>query len=163
MVSMESDENFGSETEPGNPQAEGTLEITKEYRASPRYWVLAIAGLGAAALLLIDLFRGVRWDTALFALIGLVGGLWALWMATTRVYVTDDGLIIKRFTAAYRVDFQQMLGADVQGRFLSVLSIVFHPRLESGLIDTEQVGSMLVPALVDQEQLVELIEHRIPA
>lgn len=155
------------DAEPNSLHEEASTEdqsvVTDEYRASPRYWVLAVGGLGATLLLLIDLFRGARWDTILFAVIGLVGGLWALWMATTRVYVLEDGLLVRRFTALYKVDYQQLLSADVQGRFLGVLSLVYHPRLDNGLIDTDQVGSMLVPALVDQDQLVATIESRIPS
>lgn len=147
----------------GDEIGSDAIEIREEYRASPRYWFLAIGGLAASILLILDLFRGVRWDSLLFAVIGLVGGLWALWMATTRVYVADDGIVVKRFTAAYKIDYQQIRSVDVQGRFLSVLSIVFHPRREDGLIDTDQVGSMLVPALVDQGQLIERLEDKIPA
>jgi hypothetical protein len=153
------------EPQPTGPEpdvADEALVVTEEYRASPRYWVLAVAGLGATALLLVDMLRGVRWDTVLFAAVGVIGGLWALWMATTRVYVADDGLVVKRFTASYKIDYRQMLSADRQGRVLGVLSILFHPRRADGLIDTEQVGSMLIPALVDQDQLIDLLAQRIP-
>ncbi len=152
------------EPEPRAPEADAApIEVSAVYRASPRYWILAVAALGATAVLLFDIVTtGLRWDSALFAAIGLLGGLWALWMATTRVLVTDDGLIIQRFTAMYKIDHQQLLRADVQGRFLGVLSLIYHPRLENGLIDTDQVGSMLVPALVDQQALIERLESRLP-
>ncbi len=139
------------------------LEVSDEYRVSLRYWVLAIAGLGATLLLIVDMFDRVTWDGVLFAVIGALGGLWALWMATTRVYVSNVGLIVRRFTAVYHVDYQQIVSASVEGRFLSVISVVFHPRLDNGVIDTDQVGSLLIPALVDQEQLIEQLEARIPA
>ncbi len=139
------------------------LEVSDEYRASMRYWILAIGGLGATVLLIYDMFNGVSWDEVFFALIGGVGGLWALWMATTRVYISDQGLIVRRFTAVYRVDYRQIVSASIEGRFLSVVSVIFHPRLENGLIDTEQVGSLLIPSLADQELFIEQLESRIRA
>jgi hypothetical protein len=144
-------------------RATPALEVSDEYRAALRYWVLAVGGLGATLLLIIDMFNGISWDGVLFALIGVLGGLWALWMATTRVYVSNQGLIVRRFTAVYQLDYRQIISASIEGRFLSVISIVFHPRLDNGLIDINQVGSMLVPSVVDQEQLVEQIVGRISA
>lgn len=138
-----------------------TLDVSDEYRAALRYWVLAIGALGATLLLIFDMFNGVSWDEAIFALIGAIGGVWALWMATTRVYVSNQGLIVRRFTAAYQIDYQQILSASIEGRFLGVVSVVFHPRLDNGLIDTDQVGSILIPSLVDQGQFIEQIEERI--
>ena len=138
-----------------------TLDVSDEYRAALRYWVLAIGALGATLLLIFDMFNGVSWDEAIFALIGAIGGVWALWMSTTRVYVSNQGLIVRRFTAAYQIDYQQILSASIEGRFLGVVSVVFHPRLDNGLIDTDQVGSILIPSLVDQGQFIEQIEERI--
>ena len=138
-----------------------TLDVSDEYRAALRYWVLAIGALGATLLLIFDMFNGVSWDEVIFALIGAIGGVWALWMATTRVYVSNQGLIVRRFTAAYQIDYQQILSASIEGRFLGVVSVVFHPRLDNGLIDTDQVGSILIPSLVDQGQFIEQIEERI--
>ncbi len=166
-----SNESMSNEASPDTAQTppqdalqdSASLEVSDEYRASLRYWVLAIAGLGATLLLIIDMFNGVSWDELLFAVIGIFGGMWALWMATTRVYVSNQGLIVRRFTAAYRVDYQQILSASIEGRFLSIVSIVFHPRLDDGLIDTEQVGSIMIPSLVDQEQLIEQLEARMAA
>lgn len=134
-----------------------------EYHASPRYWILAILAFGAAILLAADLARGLHWDSILFILMGLVGGLWALWMATTRVLITPEGVWVRRFSATYFVDFHQMLSASIQGRIISTLSIAYHPRLANGLVDTDRVGALLIPGLIDQEELLERIEGRIPA
>lgn len=152
-----------AEREGSQDDVAANLEVSDEYRASLRYWILAVGGLGATLLLVFDMLNGVTWDEVLFALIGALGGLWALWMATTRVYVSSQGLIVRRFTTVYQVDYQQILSASVGGRFLSVVTIIFHPRLDNGLIDTEQVGSLLVPSLADQEQLIEQLEARIPS
>ena len=146
---------------PGDEADTANLRVSDEYRAALRYWVLAIGALGATLLLIFDMFNGVSWDEAIFALIGAIGGVWALWMSTTRVYVSNQGLIVRRFTAAYQIDYQQILSASIEGRFLGVVSVVFHPRLDNGLIDTDQAGSILIPSLVDQGQFIEQIEERI--
>jgi hypothetical protein len=143
--------------------SEETSEDTapKLYTASPRYWVLALGGIGASILLLVDMFNGFHWDALLFVLAGLATGFWALWMATTRVLVTDDGVLVRRFSATYFVDYQQMLSIGTQGRFVSTVSLAYHPRLDNGIVDTEHVGALIIPGLVDQGMLVAQVEPRI--
>lgn len=143
------------------PESDSAPEV-EQFQASARYWVLAIASLGASLLLIVDLFRGFHWDALLFAVAGGVAGLWALWMATTRVILTPDGLWVKRFSATYFVDNKQMLSADAQGRFFSSFTVAYHPRLDNGLLDTEHIGALAMPGLVDQGLLLERLEERIP-
>jgi hypothetical protein len=107
--------------------------------------------------------RGVRWDTAFFAVVGLVGGLWALWMASTRLIVLPDGLLVQRATAQYLVDWRQLLRVEPSGRLLSVLALIYHPRRDDGIIDTDAVGSLLVPGVRNQSALLETVEQRLPA
>ncbi|MGL4651833.1 MAG: hypothetical protein ACRC1H_20660 [Caldilineaceae bacterium] len=131
------------------------------YTAQPAYWVLAALGLLASVMLIIDMFGGLRWDTVLFAAIGLVAGLWALWMASTRVVLLDEGLLVQRATAQYLVDWRQLLRVEPSGRLLSVMALIYHPRRDDGIIDTEAVGSLLVPGVRRQSELLESVALRL--
>lgn len=144
-----------------DPQSDAPVIEAELFRASPRYWVLAIAGLGAALLLVIDLVSGFHWDALAFAIVGFLTGLWALWMATTRVFLTDDGIWVRRFSATYYLDNRQIVSATVQGRLISTFTVAYHPRLDSGIVDTDHIGALVIPGLVDQEELLDHLQARI--
>lgn len=142
---------------PQTPSAAGEIV----FRASARYWVLAALALGAAAFWVFSLLRSVTWETLFFMLIGLVGGLWALWMATTTVTATATGLTVKRYTSTQLVDYQQIRSSSETGRFFQVLAILYHPRAANGLVDTAAVRPLIVPGLANQADLVALLEQRV--
>jgi len=154
-------------TSPSKPISDTTDEQAPHqpepviYTALPAYWVLAALALLATLMLVIDMFRGLRWDTVFFSIIGLVGGLWALWMASTRVVALDEGLFVQRATAQYLVDYRQLLRAEPSGRLLAVLALIYHPRREDGIIDTDAVGSLLIPGVRRQDELLQTIEQRL--
>jgi hypothetical protein len=128
-----------------------------------RYLLLAVLSLGASLMLLLEMRQGVRWDTALFALIGLAGGLWAGWMASTRIELTADALILHRLFFRQRVDFLQIISVSTQGRLLTVLTLLYHPRRQDGFVDTDSVRSLLAPGVENQEALLSALESRTPA
>lgn len=132
------------------------------YGARSAYWLLAGAGLLSTIALIVDMFRGWRWDSAAFALLGLFTGLWALWMASTRLVVLDEGLMVVRATARYLIDYKQLLRVEPSGRLLSVMALIYHPRNDDNIIDTGAVGSLLVPGVRNQEKLLETVAQRIP-
>jgi hypothetical protein len=134
----------------------------RQFNASPRYAFLAAGSLLATAMLGFDLYQELRWDTALFFLIGLVGGTWSLWMATTRLYTTPDGLVVRRFTSSFLVQYRQISSAEASGRLLRVLTIVVHPREDSGLVDSSEIYAVQVPSVSNQDELLEILEARIP-
>jgi hypothetical protein len=138
------------------------LSDVRQFTASPRYAFLAAGALLATVMLGYDLFQELRWDTALFFLIGLIGGLWSLWMATTRLYTTPDGLVVRRFTTSFLVQYRQIASAEASGRLLRVLTIVVHPREESGLVDPSAIYAVQVPSVSNQDELLEILEARIP-
>jgi hypothetical protein len=133
------------------------------YGALPVYWIMAGGALVATVFLIVDMFSGLRWDTLFFSAIGLVGGLWALWMASTRLIVLDEGLLVQRATAQYLVDYRQLLRVQPSGRLLAVMALIYHPRRDDGIIDTDAVGSLLVPGVRRQSELLQTLEQRIPA
>lgn len=151
-----------SEPADAAPAPEGAEVVRPEnvHTAMPIYWVMAALALLAAVALVIDMRSGLRWDTVLFAAVGLVGGLWALWMASTRLTMLDDGLLVQRATATYLIDYRQLLRVEPSGRLLGVLALIYHPRGDDGIIDTNAVGSLLAPAVRRQSELLEKLAQR---
>jgi len=60
-----------------------------------------------------------------------------------------------------RIQWRQMVSATEAGRFFRALSLLYYPQQPNGLLDLERVHYIILPAVVDQEQLLEAIEARI--
>ena len=131
------------------------------FRPQPRYWLLAGVALGASIMMLWEIRAGFAWETGLFALIGILGGLWALWMATTRIELTPTALRLLRPVGGKQIDNRQLISVSVQGRFLGVLTVLYHPRGANGMIDTNRVASLLAPGIVNAQDLLDRLEERI--
>lgn len=142
-------------------QPEDSPQPQTLFRAQPRYLVLALLALGVALLLLLEMRDGVSWESLLFAAIGLLGGLWALWMATTRILLTPTALHLVRPVGSKVIDFPQLISVTTQGRFLSVLTVLYHPRRADGIIDTDRVASLLAPGISDPRLLLDQLEGHL--
>lgn len=149
-----------NEEESVQKQTEQDESTPTTFAAEPRYWLLAALALGACGWLLLEMRAGFGWETALFAVIGLAGGLWALWMATTRLEITDGALLLRRPIGGKRIDFAQLIRVETAGRFLPVLTVLYYPRRADGLVDTNRVASLLTPGVVNQSALIEAMEGK---
>jgi hypothetical protein len=123
--------------------------------------VLAVVSFAACLFWLVSSLRGANWETIFFFVVGMVGGLWALWMATTVVTATNSGLTVKRLTSSQSVDYQQIRSSSDTGRLFRILAILYHPRNANGLVNTEEIRSLLMPGLAHQDDLVQLLEQRV--
>jgi len=61
-----------------------------------------------------------------------------------------------------RIDFGQLLGVGESGRFLLVLTLLYHPRQPTGLLDLEAVHSITLPTMAAQDQLLTMLRDQIP-
>lgn len=146
----------------GMSQLEPATQTKRIYHAHPRYWILALLALTTSVLLLWQLRAGMTWEAAIFATIGLLGGMWALWMATTRIQLTPTALRLLRPIGSTQVDLAQIISVSTQGHFLSVLTVLYHPRQQDGIVATDRVASLLAPGITDAQSLLDQIEERIP-
>jgi len=142
-------------------ESESTPQPQTIFRPQPRYWLLAGLALGTTAMLLWEMRSGFAWESALFAGIGIAGGLWALWMATTRIEITPTALRLLRPVGGKEIGNRQLISVSTQGRFLGVLTVLYHPRNANGMIDTNRVASLLAPGMVNAQELLDLLEERI--
>lgn len=112
-------------------------------------------------MMLWEMRGGFAWETALFGAIGILGGLWALWMATTRIELTPTALRVLRPVGAKQIDNRQLIRISTEGRLFGVLTVLYHPRSDNGMIDTNRVASLLAPGIVNARELLDQLEDRI--
>jgi hypothetical protein len=134
------------------------------FRPSVRYTVLAVLGLAMAGLLAWDLRTGFAWDIVFFCALGVIGGLWSLWMASSRIEVSESGILLRRAgSTAQQVDFRQVLSAGEVGHLTRLIVITYSPRQANGLLDPESVATLALPSVTNQAELSALIGEKIPS
>ncbi len=140
------------------------------YRPASRYIWLALSCAAAfAALLGLALWRrvggpgGLRLDE-LFFLALLAGlGLWNLRLARSRVLLTSDGLTLHMPAAQPRhVAYRQLLSVSEEGRSGRVISVVYYPLRQDGLLDLDAAAGLALPAVAEQEALLAALKKRAP-
>lgn len=139
------------------------LPVLQSFRPSPRYLILAAIGFIVAGLLAWEMRSGVQWETVFFCTIGGAGGLWASFMAGSRVDIDEQGVTLRRWLMSSRqVAYQQMIDADEVGHLTRVVVIAYYPRQASGLLDMDSVQTLALPTVDNQAKLTALLEERIP-
>ena len=63
---------------------------------------------------------------------------------------------------ARRVEFRQLDSATEAGRLLRVVVVTYHPLLENGLLDLDDLRSVTLPAVNQQYELLELLQQHAP-
>lgn len=120
------------------------------FAPSPRYWLLAPAGIGVALLFAWDMRRGLNAELLIVALLGLAAGLWALRQATTAVTITGETIAVRRLGGTVQVEFGQILDVGEAGRLFRIVSLLYYPRSADGRMDTDAVRTLALPALREQ-------------
>ena len=140
---------------------ESTDTVTT-YRPVERYAFLGGAGLLAALFCGWALWRTFDWITLIF----LFGCLFAAAsfgvQLLGRVEVDATGLRLETPLGARRVEFRQLDSATEAGRLLRVVVVTYHPLLENGLLDLDDLRSVTLPAVNQQYELLELLQQHAP-
>lgn len=133
------------------------------FRARPLYWWLAGAGCGAALLFAWEMARGEPApELVFFCAATLLIGLWYARAAATVVRVGKQGLTVAPPLLGTRaVEFRQLAGISQEGRLFDVIVVLYHPVQANGLLDPEIVHSLHLPAVVEQEDLYDLLQERM--
>ena len=133
------------------------------YKTHLRYRLYLLAGLVMAALLVWNLVHTVEPGTILFIGICLLLVVWNVSASLSWVAVEPDRVILHGpFGGARAVEFRQLLSVTEEGRFGHAILLLYHPKLEQGLLDLDEVRSLALPAVADQEQLLENLSKRVP-
>lgn len=158
---------------------------TAVYRASTRYRLLAGGALLMTLLFVWELWRlanqqsttdGALLGALFFFGVSLCILLWSSNAALTRVEIMRNGIVRRTLVnlvlsalpnnplgEPVRVEFRQLVSVTENGRGRGSITLVYHPRREDGLLDVYDVHSLILPTMDTQNELVELLEKRVPA
>ena len=139
------------------------MSESKRYPSHLRYKFVALF----CFLLLINfgwqLMRYFSLETLFFFCIGLALVIWALYAMVSYVETNANGIVLcTPLRAVRKVEFRQLISVSENGRFNPVLTLVYHPWLPNGLLDLDDARSLILPAVRDQQELLALLEARLP-
>jgi hypothetical protein len=133
------------------------------FQPSPIYLILLFIGLGLMALFAWELWQGATLGAALFLAVGGGLALWAGNALLTRLELTANALCVYSGWRGVRcVEFRQLAGVTEEGRFNPVIVLLYHPQLPTGLLDLDQVQTLLLPAVRNQAALLAQLQARHP-
>lgn len=145
-------------------------KATVVYKPGTRY--KAYAGIGAVAAVAFGWRlgsawlggQGVQWDALFFLVLMLGLTAWALWQIPSRVETSSRDVTLTRpFTAPHTVEYRQLFSVTENGRVGGrSISLVYHPLREDGLLDLDNARSLILPEVENQNELLALLEERMP-
>lgn len=145
--------------------SELTMKATNHqvYRAHALYrWVTLLLVL-LTFVLVWSMVQNFSREGLFFGLIMLVITLWFGRLISNQVTLDERGLtLFAPLRRPQRVDFGQLLSVSESGRLFVVLTLLYHPRQPTGLLDLETVHSLTLPALTAQDQLLATLTAQIP-
>ena len=128
------------------------------------YGLIAIVSLAVAGLFAWSLLQAPEMPSYLFLAtsLGVLG--WSVRMALTTVSLTPSQLIVRiPLARPHNVEFGQILSVTEEGRIGKSIVVAYHPRTEDGLLDLDSARAVVLPAVKDQETLLEQLIERAPA
>ena len=134
------------------------------YTAHPRYRIFALVSLLLAGLFAWDLFDGFEPAIGLFAVVCFGLFLWYARAMLTRVVLVADRVILRiPLSRPCAVEFRQLMTVSEEGRMAREILIMYHPTREQGLVDLDDVRSIGIPSMVDQNSLLAALTEQVPA
>jgi hypothetical protein len=135
----------------------------RQFRASPIYWGLAGLVIVLALLLAWELVQTPSWGAGFFLLIMIAIALWSIDAALSRVELSATTLCLSSPLRRRRcVELRQLANVVEGGRMIPMVAILYHPQLENGLLDLDQVHGLALPSLQEQAELVYTLQREIP-
>ncbi len=138
--------------------------MTQQFRPHPIYYLLTLAMLFLAGLLLWGLRNGVTAGDLLFLMIALVAALYFGTALTVRITLTTTGLCVQQrlpLGEKSQIDFRQLIRAERGGRLLPTLTLLYHPLQANGLVDVDEIAQLVLPLLSNQEELQQQLTASI--
>ncbi|NJN84028.1 MAG: hypothetical protein HC802_18295 [Caldilineaceae bacterium] len=137
--------------------------MSTNFATHPRYKLLTFGCLLLAALFGWSLQSSRDVAALLFCIACLAMAIWFGREMLSRVSVTENAVQVKAPLGQLQsVDFRQLLSVSEEGRLTRVITLLYHPKREDGLLDLDDVHSLHLPALEDQWELLELLETKAP-
>jgi hypothetical protein len=140
------------------------MTTAKTHAAHSRYLVLAILCLGLAGLFGWELAHRFDWGMLLFLAITLGLAVWYASVMASRVTLHPDRVeVFAPLGGTQAIEFRQLLSVTEEGRFGRAILLSYHPLLDQGLLDLEDVRTLALPIVVGQDALLADLAKQVPA
>jgi hypothetical protein len=131
------------------------------FRPSARYALFLLVATVVVLMFGMSLAARFDWGSIFFLGVGLVGMVWSGDQVLSRVDLDVTEIRLRRlWRQPKQVAFRQMDSLQAAGRIFSALVFTYHPLQPDGLLDLQSVHTLILPAVEEQELLVELLKAR---
>ncbi|MCE7979918.1 MAG: hypothetical protein DYG89_01895 [Caldilinea sp. CFX5] len=136
--------------------------MPQTFAPHPIYRWLTLGGLLLTGLLGWDLFNIITPEEFFFFLLSVTITLWFGNTLFSQVRLDERTIALQTpLRGVQQLDLRQVVSATEAGRLQRSLALLYHPRQPDGLLDLDQIQSLRLPMVVDQENLLAAIEARI--
>lgn len=137
--------------------------MSQTFAAHPIYRWLTLGCSLLTGLLGWDLFDAITLEEFFFFLLSVTITLWFGNALFSQVRLDERTIALQTpLRGVQQLDLRQVVNATEAGRLQRSLALLYHPRQPDGLLDLDQIQSLRLPMVVDQESLLAAIEARIP-
>jgi hypothetical protein len=137
--------------------------MAQTFAPHPIYRWLTVGALLLTGLLGWDLFDIITPEEFFFFLLSVTITLWFGNTLFSQVRLDERTIALQTpLRGVQQLDLRQVVSATETGRLQRSLTLLYHPRQPNGLLDLDQIQSLRLPVVVDQESLLAAIEARIP-
>lgn len=138
-------------------------EVMTIYTGNSIYRVLAALCVALVALFGWQLWN--RWDWGALLFLGVAA--WCAYrcyvLMASKVELTEDRVrATAPGTAPREVLFRQLSGVYEEGRAIKSILLLYYPRGESGLFESDKEASLALPAVNQQDELFEALNVKVP-
>lgn len=145
-----------------NTQNPGAPAV-RRYMPHPFYKLLALISILLAAGTGWELAQDLTAGALLFFCISLSIAVWSILAMFSRVELPPAGVCLATLLHGSRcVDYRQFVSVTENGRLSPVITLVYHPQQESGLLDLDHVDTLQLPAVTGQAELLAHLQERTP-
>ncbi len=139
-----------------------TTDVATTYRPTGQYGLLTAFGAAAAIFCAWALWRQFDWITLIFLFGCLFAALSFANQWASRVEIDAQGFWLHAPLRRRRVEFRQIDNAVEAGRIARGIVVTYHPLAPNGLLDLDELHSVALPAVAQQENLLEALRARCP-
>jgi hypothetical protein len=137
------------------------LESVFTFRPSVRYALYFSVATVVTLMFVFSLAARFDWGGLFFLGVGLVGMLWSGDQLLSRIELDATELRLRRpWRQPRQVAFRQMDALQIAGRLFAALVFTYHPLQDDGLLDLQDLHTLTLPAVEEQELLLSLLKAR---
>ena len=137
--------------------------MLQTFAPHPIYRWLTLGCLLLTGLLAWDLFDTITVEEFFFFLLSVTITVWFSNALFSQVRLDERTIAVQtHLRGVQQLDLRQVVSATEAGRLQRSLALLYHPRQPDGLLALDQIQSLRLPMVVDQETLLAAIGARIP-